>query len=277
MSAGQVVRLAIITLFIIVIFSYVRSWSQKRQHVQSSNMLTFLSRRESEIIFMETASTSVVELYRRVKKAFYDDYAISIGYKYRDGVLTWEFNFKAQKMDFEHWKTVYKGVFPAGHDFVLPPLERGEYLDHISIDVDDDTYTLGFVSHLNIYLTMSDMPGVERTLSSDGSFTLQGKYVQDVTLATRRGFTSPEVTTKLASWLTHVKWNGKSYTFYTRGEGLGLHVMAPDPHTLTSYFAIFHPNVILSPRLMSSIVRISVHFDNPNVEIPSQHTLWMNV
>jgi hypothetical protein len=264
-----IVLLLVVVIVIIALSGWKPDWQPPISRYPTGSKL----RHETENLVSQTVPTSIFEIYSLMKEAF-PSYSLQIGYKFKSGQLSWEFYISKQNLNFEEWLQGYREVFPDGHDFMMPPLKHNQDIFCISIDVTEDTFALGYVEQLNVYLNLYGKPKYEYTLKPDGAFTLRGEAAYQIPsqgkgnnnkvalLAIQQGFDTQKGVA-LMQWMDEVGWQGTTYGFLEKGNQVGLYIFHPDAQTVKSYFDTLHPNLGgIKGDMLKTIQEIAVYFED---------------
>jgi hypothetical protein len=264
-----IVLLLVVVIVIIALLGWKPNWQPPISRYPTNSKL----RLETENLVSQTVPTSIFEIYSLMKEAF-PNYSLQIGYKFKAGKLSWEFYISTQNLNFEAWLQGYRHVFPDGHDFTMPPLKHNQDIFCISIDVTEDTFALGYVEQLNVYLNLYGKPKYEYTLKPDGAFEFRGEAVYQIPaqgkddynkvarLAVQEGFNAQKAVA-LMQWVYELGWSGSSYGFLEKGNQVGLYIFKPDTQTVKSYFETLHPNLTgIKGDMLKTIQEIAVYFEN---------------
>ena len=268
-SVTLIVLIIVVVIVVIALTGWRSDWNAPISRYPTGKRI----RPETENLLSQTVPTSIYEMYNQVKNAF-EGYSLQIGYKFKNGKLAWEFYTSGTKIDFDEWMESYREVFPDGHDFKMPPLKANRDIFCISIDITEDTYALGYVEQLNVYLNLYDKPKFEYTLKPDGAFSFRGEAAYKIRTkgkgnnnqvaqqAVKEGF-SPEKAVALMNWMDNLGWNGLSYGFLEKGRQVGLYIYHPDEQTVKSYFETLHPNFSgVKGDMLKTIHEIAVYFED---------------
>ena len=234
-----------------------------------------------EDFLSQTVPSNVFKLYRKTSDAF-EGYNFQVGYKFKDNNVSWEF-YLSGKINFQHWYKCYKEVFPYGKDFSMPSLKEHEDIFCISMDINRNTYSDGYINQLNVYLNSYGKPKYEYTLKPDGAFIFRGEaayeiksrendtYQQIADKATEEGF-DPITANSLMKFANEYGWQGQSYGFLKKGNQVGLYIFHPTRPTIQSYFEKLHPLISMadSKMLFSKVIEIAVYFEGPPISESSK-------